>query len=130
MGMHTSGMVRNDVSHQHGSVPASASSARISKTWPPETELVMSPKNKVNISLQKPAIRVLLQDAIERVRASLLFEDTFPDANVALRVIRDCVIAAAERYMPCTSDIHERLKSNDEYLSRMASVVRIIFSIK
>jgi hypothetical protein len=130
MRTHSGGMVRNDTSQQCSSVPASTGTTMASKIWPPETELVLSSKNKVNLSLQKPVIRVLLQDAIERVRVSLLFNDAFPDANVALKLVQDSVVAAAERYMPGTTAIHQRLKHNDEYLSKMTSVVRVIFSNK
>jgi hypothetical protein len=109
-------------------VPASASAAGISKTWPPETELVISKKMK--LCLQQPVIRVLLQDANERVWVSLLFDNAFPDTDTALKMIRESILAAAERFEPGTSVIHERLKCDDEYLSKMIPLVRVIFSIK
>ena len=130
MHMHTGGMVRNDTSQQCSGVPASTSMAMTFKKWPPETELVLSSKNKVNLSMQKPVIRVLLQDAIESVRASLLFEDAFPDPNAVLRLVRKSVLDAAQKYMPGTTAIHERLKCDNEYISKLASVVRVIFSNK
>lgn len=121
----------NDASLQRsGSAPASASTVETSKTWPPETDLVISSRNKVNLNSQAPAIRTLLHDAIERVRASLLFDNAFPDTDAGLTIIRDCLLAAAERYRPGTSAILERLKCDHKYLSKMISVVRIEFSNK
>jgi hypothetical protein len=96
-------------------------------TWPSETELVMSSRNKVNLSSQRPVICVVLKEAIELVRLSLLFDHAFPDPKVALDLARDSVVKAAKKYRPSTSTIYERLHSDDEYLSKMASVVRIIF---
>jgi hypothetical protein len=108
-------------------MPASASVARTSKTWPCGTELIISDKGKVNLFSQKPAIRVLIHDAIEGARVFLLCVDAFPNASAAIQVARECVTDAAEKYQPGTSVIYERLKSDDEYLTKMASVVRFIF---
>jgi hypothetical protein len=90
----------------------------------------MSHKNRVNISSQKPVIRAVLQEAIESVRVSLLFDDAFPNAEATAKVVQTCVIEAAKKFKPATSLIHERLVSDDQYLSKMASVVRNIFSNK
>lgn len=126
--MHTPGAVSDDTSHQHSSVPVSAGVAATSSTWPPETDLVVTQKKKVNLCLQQPAIRVLLQDAIDIVRVSLMFTDAFPNANATLELVQDSVTTAAKRYRPGTSPIYERLKSDYVYKSQMATVVRTIFS--
>lgn len=102
--------------------------ARTPKTWPLETELVISSKGKLNLSSQKPAIRIILQDAIEEARASLLIEGAFLDPNETTLVTRECITTAAERYKPGTSAIHERLMSDDVYLTKMASVVCVLHS--
>ena len=115
-------------SRQHSSVPASASAAKTPEMWPPETELVMSSQNRVNLSAQQPAIQVVLQDAIERVKVSLLFVEAFPEPDAAHEVVKESVIDAAERYLPGTLAIYNRLKGDNEYLSKMCSVVRVVFS--
>src|SRR5712672_3080763 len=108
-------------------MPTSASVARTSKTWPCGMELIISDKGKVNLSSQKPAIRVLIHDAIEGAWVFLLCVDTFPNASAAIQVSWECVTDAAEKYQPRTSVIYERLKSDDKYLMKMAFVVRFIF---
>ena len=119
----TGGMVKNNASLQQ----RSSSVGHVAKTWPPETDLVISPKRKVKLTIQQPVIRVLLKDAIESVRASLLFDNAFPDTDEALTVIRKSIFYAAERYEPGTTVILERLKCDHEYLSQMCSVVCVIF---
>ena len=121
-------MVGNDMSHQHRSVPTSTSVAGTRKTWPSETELVLTSRKKVNLTSQHAVIRVLLQDAIDSVRLSLLFDNAFPDANTMLQIVQDHLFSAAEKYKPGTAVILERLTSDNEYLTKMSSVVRLIFS--
>ena len=90
------------MSHQHCSVPANTSVARTSKTWPPETELVLSLRKKVNLTSQSVAICVVLQDSIEAVKVSLLFDNAFPDANATLQIVHIHLFSAAEKYKPGT----------------------------
>jgi hypothetical protein len=90
----------------------------------------MSSKNKVNLSSQTPTIRVLLHDAIEFIRVSLLFDDAFPNPKGALEVVQNSLISAAEKYLPGTLAIRDRLKCDNEYLSKMSLVVRVIFPNK
>jgi len=103
---------------------------KTSKTWPLETNLVISSRNKVNLGSQASAIRVLLWDAIDRVQVSLLFDNAFPDTQVGFSITWDCILAAAERYKPGMLDILEQLKCDHEYLLKMSSVVCIVFSNK
>ena len=121
----TNGTVGN-MSHQHHSVPANTSVARTS--WPLETELILSSRKKVNLTLQSAAIRVLLQDAIDTVRLSLLFDNAFPDANTTLKIIQDGLLSAAEKYKPGTSVVHEQLTSDVKYFAKLSSVMCLIFS--
>ena len=90
----TSGTVKNNASLQQ----RSSSVGHVAKTWPPETNLVISPKRKVKLTIQQPVIRVLLKDAIKSVRASLLFDNAFPNTDEALTVIQKSIFYAAERY--------------------------------
>ena len=122
---HADGMVGN-MSHQCRSVPANISVARTS--WPLETELILSSRKKVNLTLQSVAICVLLQDAIDTVRLLLLFDNAFPDANMTLKIIRDGLLSAAEKYKPEMSVIHEQLTSDVKYFAKLSSVVCLIFS--
>ena len=114
------------MSHQHRSVPANTSVARTS--WPPETELILSSRKKVNLTLQSTAICVILQDAIDAVQLSLLFDNAFPDANTMLKINQDCLFSAAEKYKPGTLVIHERLTSDAKYFAKFSSMMHLIFS--
>ena len=126
--MRTGGTVGNDMSHQHCSVLTSTSVAGTCKTWPSETELVLTLRKKVNLTSQHVVIHVLLQDAIDSVQLSLLFDNAFPDANTTLQIVQDHLFSAAEKYKPGTVVILKRLTSDNEHLTKMSSVVRLIFS--
>ena len=116
------------MSNQHRSVLANTGVVGTRKIWPPETELVLSSRGKVNLTSQHAVIRVLLQDTIDAVWVSLLFDNAFPDANTTLQIVQDHLFAAAEKYKPGTVVILKRLTSDNEYSTKMSSVVRLIFS--
>jgi hypothetical protein len=92
--------------------------------WPAETDLIFVPgTNKVMLMAQHPLIRTVIQDGIENVRASLLFEDAFPDATSIPAVTRDALIDAAWSHIPRALGIHSRLQGDDEYVARMSRLV-------
>ena len=73
-----------------------------------ETDLyIVLGTNRLSLSAQKPLIRVVMQDAIENLCASLLFEHAFPTAPTAIRVVWECLLAAAEQYRPGAAAIHK-----------------------
>ena len=79
--------------------------------------------NRLTLSAQKPLICVVVQDAIENLHASLLFEHAFPNAPTAIRVVRKCLLDAAERYKPGASAIHEQLMADEDYMTMMVHLV-------
>jgi hypothetical protein len=97
-------------------------------TWPADTELVLvSGSNKVTLTNQLPLMRSVIQDAIENVRFSLLFNHAFPDAGVVLFTVRAALVAAAARSQnPRASNIHQRLLSDEEYVIKMIRLVSFV----
>ena len=67
-------------------------------TWPTETNLIYSPgSNKVMLTAQRTLIYIVIQDAIERTRASMMFINAFPDVFKALELITKALSMAAEK---------------------------------
>jgi hypothetical protein len=91
--------------------------------WPVETDLIfVQGTKKVMLTIQRPLMRSVIQDSFERIRASLVFNDAFPDAFSALDITRDSLILAAEFHDRAT-DIHNRLLLDTEYMNKMTHLV-------
>ena len=90
-----------------------------------DTDLFIIPgSNKVNLSSQKPLIRVIVQDAIEELRALMLFSHAFPNATIAIGFVWESLLTVADKYRPAASAIHVRLGTDDRYMSMMVRMVR------
>ncbi|KAH9952543.1 hypothetical protein BC827DRAFT_1159672 [Russula dissimulans] len=94
--------------------------------WPAETDLfLILGSNKVALSVQKLLIQVVVTEAIDNVRATLLFHNVFPDgARVATSIIEDCLLAAAEKHKLATLSIHDRLQGDCEYMKKLVGLPR------
>ena len=91
-----------------------------------DTDLVFPPGvTKLMLTSQQPLIRAVIQDAFENMRASLMFNNTFPDGILALTLAKESVIIAADNLKPGTAVVQHRLEADDEYLARMAQPVRV-----
>ncbi|KAH9987268.1 hypothetical protein BJV77DRAFT_964880 [Russula vinacea] len=92
--------------------------------WPADTNIVFSPgSNKIALTCQRPLIRVVIQDAMENVRADLLFKNAYPDPAVALVMIKESLLASASRH-PGASSIRRRLVFDEQYMTGMIPLPR------
>ena len=97
--------------------------------WPRETDLIYLPgTTKVLLTLQLPLIRTVLQDAFENLRASLMFEHTFPDPNSTILFVRKNLVSAARSHLPRAVDVHRRLLSDNTYLEKLCCLVSVSLS--
>ena len=89
-----------------------------------DTDLIFADgSTKLMLTNQRPLICVIVQDAIENLRASLLFQNAFPDANVAFTLTRDALGVAAENHKPGGAIVQWRLQADNEYMARLVSLV-------
>ncbi|KAH9043943.1 hypothetical protein EDB85DRAFT_1885442 [Lactarius pseudohatsudake] len=79
---------------------------------------------KVMLTSQRALIRVIVQDSIENLRASILFNNAFPDATVAFAFTREALIAATGNHGHGGGIIRRRLQVDDEYLTKLISLER------
>ncbi|KAI9448875.1 hypothetical protein BJY52DRAFT_1193093 [Lactarius psammicola] len=86
------------------------------RTWPVDTDLVYTTgSNKVMLTIQRPLVHAVIQEAIENLQAGLLFTNAFPD---------DCLLTAANRHKPGATDILERLQRDQDYMLKITPVPR------
>jgi len=98
--------------------------------WPEITNLCTVPGTKrVTLSVQAPLMRLVIQDAFEHVRASLLFKHAYPDPIVTIGVVKEALLSAANGHRPTASIIHNRLLHDDPYLFKMARLPRARISL-
>jgi hypothetical protein len=92
-------------------------------SWPADTDILFTPgSNKITLMNQRPMLRVVVQDAMDLVRASLLCTYAFPDPSVARATIREALVVAAAFY-PGASVIHRRLIFDEEYKAAITPLV-------
>jgi hypothetical protein len=82
-------------------------------------------RTRIGLTNQQTIVRVVLQDAIERVHAHLLFYHAFPDPSAALASTRGALVDAAKARFPGAAVIRERLQSDEEYMLNMSVIVSI-----
>ncbi|KAN0124305.1 hypothetical protein V8E52_001954 [Russula decolorans] len=93
--------------------------------WPVEMDLVyVSGTRKVMLTIQRPVMRTVIQDAFERVRRDLLFNNAFPDAFLVLEFTQYGLLTAAQTHDRAT-DIHNRLVCDAKYMNRMIRLPRV-----
>ena len=94
-----------------------------------QTNLCFVPgSTRIILTGQRPIVCMVIQEAIDNLRASLLFVDAFPPASCALKFIHDALITAAESQSPAAADVLKRLQEDKEYMAAMAPLVRVTFS--
>ncbi|KAI9439729.1 hypothetical protein H4582DRAFT_2075103 [Lactarius indigo] len=92
-------------------------------TWPSNTDLSFAPgSTRLMLTAQRPLVRAVIQEAIENVRAAMMFNDAFPNLARAFTFIRDALITAAysaevrERCNAITLPIFLAMASREEII--------------
>jgi hypothetical protein len=92
--------------------------------WPIETDLTVAKgSKKITLTAQDSVIQVVIQDAINNLRISLLFENAFPDAIALPAVIEQSLFTAAGHSGANT--IRTRLMYDREYRLKMMRLVSL-----
>ncbi|KAH8980460.1 hypothetical protein EDB92DRAFT_1974433 [Lactarius akahatsu] len=79
---------------------------------------------KLLLRHQQPVIRTIVQKAIENLRATLIFQDAFPDGSVAFAFSKDALSAAAVSHKLGRAIVQHRLEVDDEYVAKLVSLPR------
>jgi hypothetical protein len=92
--------------------------------WPADTEIVFAPGGtRVMLTLQRPLIRTIVQDAIEELRATLVFNNAFPDGILAMSFIRHTLNVAAGKHCPAALSVCRQLIHDEDYALKLVPVV-------
>ena len=93
-------------------------------TWPEETELCYAPGGtRVMLTIQRRLLRTVIQDSIEILRATLIFENAFPEGDQGFNFARRALVSAAEKQLPVTLSIHNRLLQDEDYIGKIIPLV-------
>ena len=89
-----------------------------------DTDIVFIPgMKKIALTNQRPLLRAVIQEAFKNLRASLLFDNGFPTANVTPSLIRISLITAAQTLSPKALQIYLRFMNDHEYMEKMIHLV-------
>ena len=92
--------------------------------WPENTNILFPVgSSKVMLTLQRPLLCGVIQDAIDNMRASLLFDNALPDATLSLQFARDSLTTAAQGCCPEAAVICHRLQEDVEYFNQLVPLV-------
>lgn len=83
--------------------------------------------NRLKLTGQSPIVRSVIAQAIENLRAAMLFTGAFPDYCSALTLIKDCLLTSASYLQPGAADVLDRLKTDPDYLSKLTLLVRLFY---
>ncbi|KAH8976820.1 hypothetical protein EDB92DRAFT_1823134 [Lactarius akahatsu] len=104
-----------------------ATGTESTSAWPANTNLLFAPGvTRVLLARQRQLIRDIVRLAVDDLRATLIFNDTFPDGILATCFIRSSLNTAAEKVVkkkPAASSIQERLLADDDYVLKIAPVL-------
>jgi len=93
-------------------------------TWPADTDLkLIKGSTRLMLTTQTPLVQAVIKKSLLYIRTSLLFENAFPDAVLALTFVRDAVISAAANHGPATT-MHTRLVLEEDYISKIVPLPR------
>ena len=101
--------------------------AHVTVTWPADTDLVLAAgSSKLSLLAQRPIVCAVIQEAIDNLRAALVFTNAFPDVCNTLTLIKDCLLDAAVRLKPGATEMLERLKHDQDYVLKITPLVSVL----
>jgi hypothetical protein len=100
-----------------GSVGTIISMPELAPTWPTHTNLVFQPgTNKILLTAQEFHVRIIIQDAIDKVHTNLLSINTYPTLKAAHDIIKDTLLSSAKLHFPGTLHVHNHIQSDANYI--------------
>ena len=94
-----------------------------SEDWLSETDIIYPMgSNKIMLTVQRPLLKAVFQDAFKRIHAAMVFHNTFPNAYQTVEMITESLITAAELNDRATN-IHNCLIVDGDYSTIMTRLV-------
>jgi hypothetical protein len=92
-----------------------------------EADLVYSPgSSRLALTKQHALVQIVIQDAFDILRCSLLSINAFPDGDLTAYFIKDALLRSAKSHRPGASTIHQRLLDDPVYLKRIMPLVSTV----
>ena len=90
---------------------------------PSETDLCFVPgTTRILLNSQQPLVNMVIVEAIDNMRASLLFYNAFPDTACATEFVREALITAAMK-QDTAAAVLKRLQEDESYFSTIVPLV-------
>jgi hypothetical protein len=101
--------------------------------WAPETDLILpAGGTKPLLTNQTSLVRSIVHDAIENMRAMLMFNHAFPDSALSSTFAKDSLLTAAEKQAekgkPGAAAVHSRLQHDVYHLAMIINLVSFIIA--
>jgi hypothetical protein len=77
------------------------------------------------LTIQHTYVKAVIHDAVENIKASIMFDDAFPNANVCITFATEALTLAAKGRLPSSRDILARLTDDSQYLAKIIPLVCI-----
>ena len=75
----------------------------LTSTWPEETELCFAPgRTRVMLTIQHRLVHIVIQDSIDILQATLIFDNVFPEGPQSLQFAHGTLVSVAEKQLPAT----------------------------
>ncbi|KAH8979572.1 hypothetical protein EDB86DRAFT_3248312 [Lactarius hatsudake] len=95
-------------------------------TWPAEMEIRTIPgSNHVILTIQGTLLRTIIQDVFKNLRATMLFQNVFPDGTLTLSFICDALVTAARQCGPAAVSIYTQLLNDTDYFAKIIPLVHV-----
>ena len=88
-----------------------------------ETDLVFfEGSSKLLLTNQHPVVRMIIRDATELLRATILSNNAFPDPILAFNFTKHALLSAAKKNSDGAIVLH-RLQDESDYLAKLVTLV-------
>ncbi|KAH9160802.1 hypothetical protein EDB89DRAFT_1914352 [Lactarius sanguifluus] len=94
-------------------------------TWPTDTDLLPPGAKRLLLTNQQTLVCNVVQEAIENLQASLLFNNVFLTAPIAFAFTKESLITAAEKFKPGATHIQRQLQQDEEYLTKIGPLAAV-----
>ena len=80
------------------------------------------------LMLQRPLVRVVIQDSFDIIRVLLSFNNAFPKGSLITEFVKDALYCSARKHSPGAATIYQRLQHDKVYIGHIIPLVsHVIF---
>ncbi|KAN0136269.1 hypothetical protein V8E53_005874 [Lactarius tabidus] len=101
---------------------------KVPQLWPKDTDLCLNASGNIKLTDQTSIVRATITKAFGFLHASIVLENSYPDALLTSKFIQDALSTAA-LHVPDAEDVHVRILKDHPYFVKMSILPRARISI-